>query len=71
MKITNSLGQFDYVLANPPFNVDDVSLSSVKMIHALTLMEYHGINLRVRRASRVKKQFRTPITYGLIYSPLP
>lgn len=26
----NSLGQFDYVLANPPFNVDDVSLSSVE-----------------------------------------
>jgi type I restriction enzyme M protein len=26
----NSLGAFDYVLANPPFNVDDVSLSSVE-----------------------------------------
>ena len=26
----NSFGQFDYVLANPPFNVDDVSLSSVE-----------------------------------------
>lgn len=26
----NSVGQFDYVLANPPFNVDDVSLSSVE-----------------------------------------
>lgn len=25
-----SFGQFDYVLANPPFNVDDVSLSSVE-----------------------------------------
>jgi type I restriction enzyme M protein len=25
-----SIGQFDYVLANPPFNVDDVSLSSVE-----------------------------------------
>ena len=25
----NSFGAFDYVLANPPFNVDDVSLSSV------------------------------------------
>ncbi|MGH7990261.1 MAG: N-6 DNA methylase, partial [Limisphaerales bacterium] len=25
-----SLGAFDYVLANPPFNVDDVSLSSVE-----------------------------------------
>ncbi|MDB4353975.1 type I restriction-modification system subunit M [Akkermansiaceae bacterium] len=25
-----SLGKFDYVLANPPFNVDDVSLSSVE-----------------------------------------
>jgi type I restriction enzyme M protein len=24
-----SFGAFDYVLANPPFNVDDVSLSSV------------------------------------------
>jgi type I restriction enzyme M protein len=26
----NSFGQFDYVLANPPFNVDDVSLSGVE-----------------------------------------
>lgn len=26
----NSFGAFDYVLANPPFNVDDVSLSSVE-----------------------------------------
>lgn len=26
----NSFGSFDYVLANPPFNVDDVSLSSVE-----------------------------------------
>jgi type I restriction enzyme M protein len=26
----NSFGQFDYVLANPPFNVDDVSLNTVE-----------------------------------------
>ena len=26
-----SFGAFDYVLANPPFNVDDVSLSSVEI----------------------------------------
>jgi type I restriction enzyme M protein len=26
----NSFGQFDYVMANPPFNVDDVSLSTVE-----------------------------------------
>lgn len=26
----NSFGAFDYVLANPPFNVDDVSLSSIE-----------------------------------------
>ena len=26
----NSFGQFDYVLANPPFNVDDVSLGTVE-----------------------------------------
>ncbi len=26
----NSFGSFDYVLANPPFNVDDVSISSVE-----------------------------------------
>ncbi len=25
-----SIGTFDYVLANPPFNVDEVSLSSVE-----------------------------------------
>lgn len=26
----NSLGQFDYVMANPPFNVDDVSVAAVE-----------------------------------------
>ncbi|WP_036488901.1 class I SAM-dependent DNA methyltransferase [Myxosarcina sp. GI1] len=26
----NSFGQFDYILANPPFNVDDVSLAKVE-----------------------------------------
>ena len=26
----DSFGEFDYVLANPPFNVDDISLSSVE-----------------------------------------
>ena len=26
----DSFGRFDYVLTNPPFNVDDVSLSSVE-----------------------------------------
>ena len=28
--VFDSLGRFDYVLANPPFNVDDVSLEAVK-----------------------------------------
>lgn len=28
--VFDSFGKFDYVLANPPFNVDDVSLSSVE-----------------------------------------
>ena len=28
--IHQSFGKFDYVLANPPFNVDDVNLESVE-----------------------------------------
>jgi type I restriction enzyme M protein len=32
----DSFEQFDYVLANPPFNVDDVSLSAWKRTGAST-----------------------------------
>jgi type I restriction enzyme M protein len=32
----DSFGKFDYVLANPPFNIDEVSLSAVDKAHAST-----------------------------------
>lgn len=44
-----SLGTFDYVLANPPFNVDDVSLSSVEKDKRFNT---YGIP---RKKSKVKK----------------
>ncbi len=44
-----SFGAFDYVLANPPFNVDDVSLSSVEKDKRFNT---HGIP---RNKSKVKK----------------
>ncbi len=46
----NSLGEFDYVLANPPFNVDDVSLSSVEKDRRFNT---YGLP---RNKSKVKKQ---------------
>lgn len=45
----NSFGRFDYVLANPPFNVDDVSLSSVEKDHRFNT---YGIP---RKKSKAKK----------------
>ncbi|MFM9913274.1 MAG: N-6 DNA methylase [Methylophilaceae bacterium] len=45
----NSFGAFDYVLANPPFNVDDVSLSSVEKDNRFNT---YGIP---RNKSKVKK----------------
>lgn len=45
----NSFGAFDYVLANPPFNVDDVSLSSVEKDKRFNT---YGIP---RKKSKVKK----------------
>ena len=46
----NSFGQFDYVLANPPFNVDDVSLSAVEKDPRFNT---YGIP---RNKSKVKKE---------------
>ncbi len=45
-----SLGEFDYVLANPPFNVDDVSLSSVEKDRRFNT---YGLP---RNKSKVKKE---------------
>ena len=46
----SSFGKFDYVLANPPFNVDDVSLSSVEKDKRFNT---YGIP---RNKSKVKKK---------------
>jgi len=46
----NSFNQFDYVLANPPFNVDDVSLSAVEKDKRFNT---YGIP---RNKSKVKKE---------------
>lgn len=45
-----SFGQFDYVLANPPFNVDDVSLSAIEKDKRFNT---YGIP---RNKSKVKKE---------------
>ncbi|MEO6147216.1 MAG: N-6 DNA methylase [Sulfuriferula sp.] len=45
-----SFGEFDYVLANPPFNVDDVSLSSVEKDRRFNT---YGLP---RNKSKVKKE---------------
>jgi type I restriction enzyme M protein len=46
----DSFGEFDYVLANPPFNVDDVSLSSVEKDRRFNT---YGLP---RNKSKVKKE---------------
>lgn len=46
----NSEGKFDYVMANPPFNVDDVNLTKVK---AQTRFNVYGIP---QKKTKVKKE---------------
>jgi len=55
-----SFGAFDYVLANPPFNVDDVSLSSVEK----------DIGGGVLRANQKLKETRDKLLHRLISGKL-
>ena len=47
-----SFGKFDYVLANPPFNVDDVSLSSVEKDKRFNI---YGIPRKKTKAKKADK----------------
>jgi type I restriction enzyme M protein len=48
----DAFGRFDYVLANPPFNVDDVSLSAVEKDHRFNT---YGIPRKKTKASKSKQ----------------
>jgi type I restriction enzyme M protein len=50
-----SFGQFDYVLANPPFNVDDVSLSSVEKDKRFNTYGIPRNKTKVKKAKKGKE----------------
>ena len=50
-----SFGAFDYVLANPPFNVDDVSLSSVEKDKRFNTYGIPRNKLKVKKADEGKE----------------
>ncbi len=50
-----SFGEFDYVLANPPFNVDDVSLSSVEKDRRFNTYGIPRNKSKVRKADQGKE----------------
>jgi type I restriction-modification system DNA methylase subunit len=64
-----SFGAFDYVLANPPFNVDDVSPAAWRRTNASTLMAFRATNPRPRNRTRARKPSPTRITCGSISLP--
>jgi type I restriction enzyme M protein len=51
----NSFGQFDYVLANPPFNVDDVSLGTVEKDRRFNTYGIPRNKTKVGKAERGKE----------------
>jgi len=58
---TRQFGAFDYVLANPPFNVDDVSLSSVEKdkrfnTHGVPRNKSQGQESRRRQGNRPERK---------------
>ena len=65
-----SFGAFDYVLANPPFNVDEVSLSSVEKDKRFNTYGIPRNKSKAKKADKARKPFPTGITFGSISSPL-
>ena len=65
-----SFGAFDYVLANPPFNVDDVSLSSVEKDKRFNTYGIPRNKSKAKKAGcRARKLFPTRIICGSISLP--
>ncbi len=62
-----SIGAFDYVLANPPFNVDDVSLSSVEKDKRFNTYGIPRKKTKVKKNKQAKRLFLTRIIFGSIF----
>ncbi len=65
----SSFGAFDYVLANPPFNVDEVSLSGVEKDRRFNTYGIPRNKSSSRRPTRARRPCRMGITFGSISSP--
>ena len=64
-----SFGAFDYVLANPPFNVDDVSLSSVEKDKRFNTYGIPRNKSKLRKPTRARKpsQRELPLDQSLCH----
>lgn len=67
----NSFGRFDYVLANPPFNVDDVSLSSVEKDRRFNTYGIPRNKSKTKNPSRARRWCPMPTTSGSTCLPPP
>ncbi|MDZ7921387.1 MAG: class I SAM-dependent DNA methyltransferase [Rhodoferax sp.] len=59
-----SLGQFDYVMANPPFNVDDVSVAAVEGDPRFNTYGIPRNKTKLKKADEGKRPYPTPTTCG-------
>ena len=64
-----SFGAFDYVMANPPFNVDDVSLPTVEKDKRFNTYGVPRNKGKGSAATRTPRPFPTAITSGSTCSP--
>lgn len=67
----NAFGQFDYVMANPPFNVDEVV---VEKVSDDARFNTYGVPRNKSKSTKKnlirKKPYQTLTTYGLVTLPL-
>ncbi|UUZ62260.1 SAM-dependent methyltransferase [Polaromonas sp. P1-6] len=59
-----SFGQFDYVMANPPFNVDDVAVASIEKTRASTATACRVTRPSSKRPRPAPRPCPTPTTCG-------
>ena len=52
----NAAGQFDYVMANPPFNVDEVVVEKVSTMYVSIHMECQETKANQQRRSLIRKK---------------
>lgn len=66
-----AFGKFDFVMANPPFNVDDVPVATVEHDPRFNTYGIPRTKPKSKGRIRARRQCPTPTTYGSTCLPLP